>query len=202
MTIVCVTVKVNLIGLIILTQRVVHHHDIVVIEVLSLPVFLIERLRGIDLGAYDLVLSIALGPGELSRRHTIGQGQDMIDGLEHLYLIQCSQLLIYHLIALACLGVVTFLAQLQTHLAEFEFDQAADLAGISGLIVVWHHLRRHYAILLHQIGHTAEGTAIRERILEEPINHTVIHRLLTCVDDSLEEKVSFLQLIIEEQIAL
>ena len=56
--------------------------------------------------------------------------------------------------------------------------------------------------ILRQGGHSRELAAVTQRIREEPIHLPVIERKFSRVNDSLQEKVSLLELVIEEQIVL
>ena len=122
----------------------------------------------------------------------------MIDGAKHLDLALLKLCHVWQLPALfLCVGHGT---QLKAHLAQFPLEQHIDVAGIVGLIVVGHHVVGNYAVLLHKISATAECSSVGKGILEEPIDHTVVIGLLTRVDDTLQEEVGLLKLVVEEEI--
>ena len=65
-----------------------------------------------------------------------------------------------------------------------------------------HHCHRHQSVLLGEVGHATEGTAIVDGVLEEEAHTLVVDGLAGIVDDALEHEVGLLQLVVEEEISL
>ena len=189
------TVVFNLINLVVLAERVVHDHDVVVVEILAIPELLVERLRSIGIGADNLALCIALAPCEFSWRHAISESKHTVDLAKHLDLL-VLQLLVGHLLAFA------HCTEFETLLTEELLHDRCKTTSVVALESLRESLLRHDTILGNKVGNTAECTAIRQWVLEEPIDHAVVERLLASIDHTLKIEVGLLKLIVEEEIVL
>ena len=174
--------------------RIVHHHEEGAVEVFSYCL-LIETLRGILLSlTHLLAVLITESVGKLLHGLTQCKAEHVVYLTEHLLLASLDGSLLlaqgYHL------------ADLQAILTELAAHQTAHLRGIIARISLWLRTHRHQSILGSQVGNTAEGTTIIERILEEELHLRILNALLAQVNDALKHQVGFLQLIVEEEIIL
>ena len=160
-------VIVYLIGLVVLTRRVVHQHHIVG-EQASVSVFLQESHRGMVLHFHRIALGITTNEVKLSRRHAQIERQHAIDGLQLFYLLGLD----------ICSTLTLHITQLQTKLTEFLRNQAGHAGSIVAAVGLWHHILRHQAIFHGQICHATEGATIAQWVLEEPAYHLVIDGLI------------------------
>ena len=64
------------------------------------------------------------------------------------------------------------------------------------------HALGHQTILLGKVSHTAECTAIIDRVLEEELHSGIFHRQFSIVNNSLEHEIGLLQLVVEEEISM
>ena len=188
-----VAVVVDLIELVELAARVVHQHDVVIAQVVAHEL-LVERLRSVFLRLDGVALGVAAGPGELRGGLAQRQGQHAVDGLEHLGLpaLQVGR----------AFPVRGKFAQLQAEFFQLKADQVGHARRVVAAVGLDHHFRRDDAILHEQVGDAGELPAVAEGVLEEPLHHLVVHRLLARVDDALQEEVRFLQLVPEEGVVL
>ena len=179
-------VIVYLIYLIIWATGIVHQHHIVPVQILTLidAIGLEELLRGIGLTL----------PGKLGGRNAVSHHQHTVHGSQLLHL-QGLQLLLAH-------TRLALLAQGDTELAEFPFQVSAELAGAVADVCLGHDVSRDYTVLGGQVRNARIGSAVRERMLEEPAYHLAVNGLLAGIDNPLQEQIALLQLVIEEQVAL
>ena len=104
-SVVGMAVELHLIGLVVRTSWVVHHHDESAVELVAHHL-LEEFLRGICLGfSHSLSILVAMGVGELRGRFADGEGEHAIYRCEHL--------------GLSLLDVSSFLA-FSHHLAQYQ----------------------------------------------------------------------------------
>ena len=179
-------VVVNLIYLIIWAAWVVHQHHIVAVEVFALAdaVGLEKLLRRVG----------TLLVCELRGRHAVCHHEHPIDGAELFHLESLKLLLVHARLAL--------LAEGNAKLAELPLQVAAELAGTVADVCFGHNVGRHYAVLRGKVGNARIGAAIGKRMLEEPTHHLAVNGLFACIDNTLQEEVALLQLVVEEQVAL
>ena len=85
MTVIHMSVIIDFIDLAIFAARVIHDHDIVVLEVLT-DEFIIERLWSICLAAHDIVVLVASCPLELLHRLAKAERKHPVDFRELLHL--------------------------------------------------------------------------------------------------------------------
>ena len=183
------TVVLDLIDLVILMVRIVHHHDVIVLEI-GADVFVVERLGGIGLRVHHLALGIRPGPSELGRRHAQAEREHAVDFLElrHLHGLQ--------------VGALLGLAQTETVLAELGGDLGPHLAGVVGGHALREDLGRNDAVFHDEVRHAGELAAVPDRVGEQPVDLAVIVRKVLRVDDALQEQVRLLQLVVEEDVVL
>ena len=201
-------VVVDLIDLVVLATRVVHDHDVVLLEVLA-DVLVIEGLRGVFLRGDHVALGIGPGPGELLRRETQAQDEDPVNLLELLHLhrlelrIQVGGCFL-PLLALELVqpGGLRGLAQAQTVLAELESELGAHLGSAVGVHALREHLGRNHAVFHDEVGDAGKLSAVTDGVREEPVHFPVVVREILRVDDALQEQVRLLQLVVEEDIVL
>ena len=93
-------------------------------------------------------------------------------------------------------------AKFQSIFTQLAADEAAHLGCIVARECLWLGAHWYETILACQVGNTAEGTTIVERVLEEELHLRVFDALLAQVDDALQHEVSLLQLVVEEEIIL
>ena len=188
-----VAVVLYLIHLIVLTRGVVHHH--VVLREVGLGKLLVELLRGVGGGFHYLAFGVLLLPGELCRGLAHGEGQHAIDFSQHpgFCLLQIGGKSIL---------VGSQSAQLEAVLAELEGYEVADARGVVGVVGLGHHVGRHQAVLVDEVGHAGELAAVADGVLEEPLHLLVVDGLLVGVDHGLQEEVALLQLVVEEEVGL
>ena len=173
-------VEVDGVCLVVWTRRVVHKHEVVVLQV-GTDVSLIERERGELLRFHRFAVSVLACPGELRWRFAEADGEHVVDRGEHL------RLLLLQRVFLAAFG--GHVAELEAVFAEFEGDELRHARRVVGRVAFRHHLCRHESVFHHHVLHTAECAAIAEWVFEEPFNRLVAHGLRGVVDDSLEEEV-------------
>ena len=172
-----VAVVLHLVGLVVVVTGVVHHHDESAVQGAT-DGLLIELTRGVFAGCgHSLALLVAEGVGELLDGLAKGNDQHMVYLAEHLGLALLDILLF--------LSVSQHLAQFEPLLTELGLDDAGHLGGVIGRVGLRLHLSRHQSVLLCEVGYTAEGTTVVERIVEEELNARVVNRFATRVDDSL-----------------
>ena len=87
-------------------------------------------------------------------------------------------------------------------LAELEGDEVADARGVVGVVGLGHHVGRHEAVLVDEVGYAGELAAVADGVLEEPLHLLVVDGLLVGVDHGLQEEVALLQLVVEEEVGL
>ena len=194
MSIISMAVILHLIGLVIRATRVVHHHQESTIQAMSYRL-LVEALRSIFLSlAHLLAVLVTEGIGKLLHWFAKCQRQHVIDGSEHLILTSLD--------GARLLALCHHLAQLQAILTQLAADEFAHLRSVVAGESFRLRTHRSQAILLSQVGNAAESTTIVDRVLEEELHLRVFDRLLSCVDDTLQHEVGFLQLVVEEEIVL
>ena len=62
--------------------------------------------------------------------------------------------------------------------------------------------QRHDTVLGDKVGNSRKLAAVVDCVTEKPLHLAVIHGQVTGVDDTLQEKVGLLQLVIEEDVVL
>ena len=203
-----VTVVVDLIDLVVLAARVVHDHDVVVLEVLT-DVLVIEGLRGVFLRGDHVALGVGPGPGELLRRFAEAEDEDAVDFLEllHLHGLEFGGEVGGSLLQLFALepfqtGSLRSLAEAQAVLAEFQGELGAHLGGAVGVHALREHLGRNHAVFHDEVGDAGELSAVTDGVGEEPVHFPVVVRKVLRVDDALQEQVGLLQLVPEEVVVL
>ena len=189
LAVVDVAVVIDLIDLVVLVARVVHDHDVVVLEVRA-DVLLVEGLRSVRLRVHDIALGVGPGPGELGRGNAEAEREDAVDFLE------LGRL---HRLQVRALGG---LAQTEAVLPQLVRDLGAHLGGVVGDHALREHLGRNDAVLHDEVRHAGELAAVPDRVGEEPVDGAVVVRKVLGVDDALQEQVRLLQLVIEEHIVL
>ena len=182
-------VVVDLVNLVVLVARVVHDHDVVVLEVRA-DVFVVKALRGVFLRVHDLALGIGPGPGELRGRDAQAQREDAVDLLElgHLHRLQ--------------VGALRGLAQPEAVLPELVRELGPHLGGAVGVHALWEHLGRDDAVFHDEVRDAGELAAVPDRMGEEPVHGAVVIGKVLRVDDALQEQVRLLQLVVEEDVVL
>ena len=118
----------------------------------------------------------------------------MVDSLEHLRLTLSEGSLL-----LAGCGSLT---ELEAPFAELALEDLSHLGSVVGVEALGHYLSRDEAVLRDDVLYAGELAAVGERILEEPFDEFVVHRLGGVVDSCLEEEVALLELVVEEAVGL
>ena len=188
-----VSVHVDGVGLVVGTGRVVHHHHEGVLQVLAHILF-VEGEGRVLLRAHGLALGVLHRPGELLHGFAEAGGEDAVDRGEH-----------FRLAFLQGGGLLAGshgLAQREAVFAELELQDGSHARGVVRVEALGHHLGGHEAVFAHHVDDAAEGAAVRERVLEQPLHELVVHGLRGVVDHGLKEKVGLLQLVVEEAVAL
>ena len=127
-------------------------------------------------------------------RFTQVEDQHTVDSTQHLCLTAFQ---IRHFFAFG--GHV---AQLESELFQLKSDEVAHARGVLAAVGLDHHLRRDNAVFHQQVGYACELATVADRILEQPLDHLVVLRLLAGIDDALKEEIGFFQLIPEERVVL
>ena len=194
MAVIGVAVILHLVGLVVFAARVVHHHDEGAVERVAYGL-IVERLGGIALGGSQGA-SVLVGEcvGKLLHGFADSESQDVVDGAQHLGLALAD--------VLSLLAGSHHRAQFKTILTQLGRDNPCHAAGIVRRVGLGHHCHRHQSVLLGEVGHATEGTAIVDGVLEEEAHTLVVDGLAGIVDDALEHEVGLLQLVVEEEISL
>ena len=69
-------------------------------------------------------------------------------------------------------------------------------------VCLGHHIGGDQTVFGYQVGYSGELAAVSYRVTEKPLHLAVIHRKITGIDDTLEKKIGFLKLVIEEDVVL
>ena len=86
--------------------------------------------------------------------------------------------------------------------AQFALQVSHEVAGAVAVVCLGHHVLWHETILRHQVCHACVCASVAQRVLKQPRHNLVVKRLFARVDDALQEKIAFLQLVVEEEINL
>ena len=184
----------HLIGLVVRTARVVHRHDERAVD-RTAHRGLVELQRGVfPRCANGLALLVGKGEGELLHGLAEGDGEDVVDGAEHLYLALLQ--------GCRFLAVGTHLAQFEAKLPQLRCHNPCHAAGVLCRIGLGLHALGHEPVFLCQVGHAAEGAAIIDGILEEEAHALVVDGLVVGIDDALQHEVGFLKLVVEEEVVV
>ena len=187
-----VAIEIDGVGFVIGARGVVHEHDVA--REVATHEAIVERARGVALGAHGLAVLVAQRPGEFCRGRAEAGGEDAVDGRE------LARLALLEL-RVALTGSVG-LAQFEPVFAELEGEHTGHFAGVVGVVAFGHHLRGHHAVFAHHVLHTGEGAAVRNGVLEKPLHRLVVHGAGGIVDHRLQEEIGFLQLVVERVVAL
>ena len=150
-------VIIDLIQFIELAARIVHQHDVVVLQVLA-DKFLIEGLWRVLLCLDRIAFGVFASPGEMRWRFTQVEDQHTVDSTQHLCLTAFQ---IRHFFAFG--GHV---AQLESELFQLKSDEVAHARGVLAAVGLDHHFGRYYAIFHQQVGYACELATVTNRILE------------------------------------
>lgn len=93
-------------------------------------------------------------------------------------------------------------AELKALFTEFQGNQVRHAGGVLATVRFGHYVFGDKAVFAYDVGHAGESTAVTQRVVEQPLYHFVVHRFVAGVDNALQEKIRFLQLVEEERIGL
>ncbi len=188
LAVVHVAVVLDFIDLVIRYGRVVHYHDVIVLQVFA-DKLLIEGLGRIGFLAHELPFGVVAGPGELCGRNAQAQDQHAVDFSQHL-----------HFQGLYVLGFG--FPQAKAVFAQLIGNLGAHLGSVVGIQGFRHYIGGDDAVFHHQVGNAGELAAVADGMGEEPVYGAVFHGQVPRVDDPLQEQICLLQLVIEEKVIL
>ena len=144
-------------------------------------------LRWITLGILTYII-------ELCRWNTQIQYQHTIYSTEHCCFLffQCYRFCSFS----------SKVTQLQAVFFQFQRNQICHTRSIITAIGFRHSFLRYQTIFTDNVGNSRKCSTITQRMLKKPFHCFVAHRFFTGVDNTLQEKIGFLQLIPEERVNL
>ena len=165
-------VIVDFIDLAIFSSRVVHEHDIVVVESLSHEL-LIEGYRCVRGAADELSLGVISRPLEFLRWHSEAEGKNPVNVREHV-LLDCLEPCRYVLEGCLCLLALERseacrligLAEKESALAEDCLELGGHLGGIVAAVGLRHCIRRNDSVFQGQVGHSGKLPSVTYRVGE------------------------------------
>ncbi len=180
LTVINVSVIVNLVNFIIFTAGVIHNHHIIVLKILA-HILVIKALGSVELAF----------PFKFSGRNPYGKSEKVIHLFEHIHL---------HLLKFRIR--LSLLTEYKAILAKKSLEMGCPGRSVVGAIRLRHYLSGNKTILGYKIGDACKLTAVAHRILKKPIDGSVLKRLVLCINDSLKEEICLFELVVKENITL
>ena len=139
-------------------------------------------------------MGIILSPCKFCGRNAQVQNEQPVDSAEHFSFrfLQSSRFS----------ALSSHIAKLNPLFAKLQGDQTGHAGSIFTTVRFRHYIFGYKTIFTYNVGYPGESSTVTQRITEKPFHHFVVHRFVTGVDDTLQEKVRFLQLVEEKRISL